>query len=162
MYLKRKLGLLKYFLFLPFMASVGLRAQTTEISKNKIEFSVKGKEGRSVHAARSVSLSFSNPNKGASFSFTSPGEDPAKEKKYFITLDFETMSRELFKLIKDYNSDFSGELLVIRREDNRVTEKIEFSGASVDNAAFQSTTEDTSMFLYLWCSEISVNGVKLN
>lgn len=153
---------LKSVLFLFLMISAACNAQTGEKTKNKIEFLVKGKDGIPIHAARGVSLTFSNPHKGASFSFASPGENKKKEKKYFLTIDFEKMSPEILKLMKDYDSDFSGELRVIGNADNLLSQHIEFSGASLDNVAYQCTLDETSMFLYLWCSKISVNGVELN
>ncbi len=153
---------LKFSLFLFLMISSISNAQTKKNTKNKIEFLVKGKDGIAIHAARGVSLTFSNPNKGASFSFASPSENKRIEKKYFLTIDFEKMNAEILKLLTDYESDFSGELRVISHAENNLSQKIEFFGASLDNVAYQSTQDEASMFLYLWCSEINVNGVKLD
>ncbi|MCJ8154408.1 hypothetical protein MKJ01_11610 [Chryseobacterium sp. SSA4.19] len=148
-----------YVCILLFMTSFYANAQEAEPSGNRIELSVKNKTGISRHEARSVSLSFSNPSKGLSSGLSSP--DAGKEKKYFIAIDFATMDPALLQLITDYNTDFSGELKITGRKNNRMLQKIEFSGASMDNVTSQGSADDTSTFIYLWCREITVNDVKL-
>ncbi len=134
--------------------------QEVKKPENKIELSMKSREGISGYIARSVSLAFSNPDKGISAGFP-PSDDPSKVKKYFIAIDFETMDNVLLALLTDYAKELSGELKVTSGKDNRLIQKIEFSGASLDNFSGQSSAEDTHAFIYLWCKEITVNGVKL-
>ncbi len=134
-------------------------AQSGEKSTNKIEVSVRTKNGILKYPARSLSLAFNNPSKEATPNFTHP-EDPAQAKKYFISIDFDTMDTALLKLITDYDNEFSGELKVTEN-DGRIVQKIEFSGATLDNLSSQSSAQDTDVFIYLWCREITVNDVKL-
>jgi hypothetical protein len=104
-------------------------------------------------------LSFSNPSKALNSGFSPL--DSVKEKKYFIAVDFATMEPALLQLITDYSTDFSGEVKITGKKDNCILQKIEFSGASMDNVTSQGSADDTSTFIYLWCREITVNDVQL-
>lgn len=153
-YMQCVVGILVFF----FSASCPAQEQKSD---NTIELSVKSKNGIAVYPARSVSLTFSNHTKGMASDFTSPNEEANKGKKYFIAIDFVTMAPELFQMLTDFKSEFAGELKIAGKEDKRILQKIEFSGATLDNISSQSTTEHLSTFIYLWCKEINVNGVKL-
>lgn len=153
-------GMIRQMVFaLLLFFSVYCHAQDKEKTTNRIELSVKTKEGVLKYPARSLSLAFGNPSKGISAAFP-PSEDPAKAKKYFIAIDFDTMDTALLKLITDYNAEFSGELKVTGK-DRSTIQKIEFSGATLDNVSSQSSADDANVYIYLWCREINVNDVKL-
>lgn len=146
-----------FFSFLLF--SVCCYAQTETKPENKIELSVKTTKGISRYQPRSVSLAFSNPSKGMSAGFP-PSDDPSAAKKYFIAIDFDTMDTALLQLITNYANEISGELKVTGK-DNRIIQKIIFSGASLDNFSSQSSAEEAHVFIYFWCKEITVNEVQL-
>ncbi len=154
-------GMIRQMVFVSLLFfSICCHAQTEEKSTYKIELSVKTKDGVRNYPARSLSLAFGNPSKGISAAFP-PSEDPSKTKKYFIAVDFETMDNDLLALLTDYDNELSGESKVRAGKDDRLIQKIEFSGASLDNFSGQSSADDTHAFIYLWCKEITVNGVKL-
>lgn len=140
--------------------SICCYAQTGEKSTNKIELSVKTKQGMLKYSARSLSLAFNNPSKGAPANFLHSDTDPSGLKKYFLAIDFDTMDTALLKLFTDYSTELSGELKVTGK-DGRTIQRIEFSGATLDNVSSQSSADDANVYIYLWCREINVNDVKL-
>ena len=128
--------------------------------KMKVEVAFKGRQNSCRYRVNSVSMSLIKSVSSSDVSILKIDQS-AENKKYMLSMDFEKIETSLLKLITDDRSELSGEITVSDESGSQPARKIEFRGATLNSLSDQFSGDYSSAFIYLWCKEMTVDGVKL-